>query len=219
MALTGRLITFEGIDGSGKSTQLRRLAQSLTAAGYEVITTREPGGTPLGTRLRAALLDGEPGSVDPLAELLLYAADRAQHIRQLVRPALEAGRIVLSDRFYDATVAYQGHGRGFPLALIHQLNQLATEGLTPDLTLVYDLDVAVGLARTHDRQTGAASDQPDRLDREPSAFHQRVRAGYHALIAADPRRCRAVPATGTVEEVFALTWREVATIIPLPRSV
>ncbi|MFM8395253.1 MAG: dTMP kinase [Acidobacteriota bacterium] len=219
MTFKGRLITFEGIDGSGKSTQLRLLAQSLTAAGYDVVTTREPGGTLLGKRIRTALLEGEPGSVDPLAELLLYAADRAQHIRQLVRPALQAGQIVLSDRFFDATVAYQGHGRGFPLALIEQLNQLAAEGLTPDLTLVYDLDVATGLARTRHRQTGTTVERQDRLDLEPQDFHQRVRDGYHALIAADPRRFRVIPAAGAIEEVFEMTRREVSTIIAQPKAL
>jgi dTMP kinase len=219
MAYSGRLITFEGIDGSGKTTQLRMLAQALSAAGYDVVTTREPGGTQLGKRIRAALLDGEPGSVDPLAELLLYAADRAQHIRQLVRPALQSGQIVLSDRFFDATVAYQGYGRGFPLDLVHQLNHLASEGLTPDLTLVYDLDVAAGLARTQERQTGLTVELPDRLDREPQEFHQRVRDGYHALIAADPRRCRVVSAAGSIAEVFEMTCREVSTIIHLQSPV
>lgn len=219
MAFSGRLITFEGIDGSGKSTQLQLLARMLGTAGYDVLTTREPGGTQLGKRIRAALLDGEHDSVDPLAELLLYAADRAQHIRQLVRPALQSGRIVLSDRFFDATVAYQGYGRGFQLDLVHQLNRLATEGLTPDLTLVYDLEVAAGLGRIRDRQTGSSVEQPDRLDREPLEFHQRVRDGYHALIAADPHRFRVISAAGSIDEVFERTCREVSTVISLTGSI
>src|SRR5258707_8491474 len=136
----GTFITFEGIDGSGKSTQLRLLANFLRSEGYDVLTTREPGGTPLGVRLRAALLDSDE-HVDPLTELLVFAADRAQHVRVLLRPALAAGQIVFSDRYPDATVAYQGAGRGFPPALISGSVQLATEGLKPDLTLLFDLSV------------------------------------------------------------------------------
>lgn len=228
---TGKLITFEGIDGSGKTTQLQRLGTFLREAGYDVLTTREPGGTPLGRQIRQALLDGESGSVDPLAELLLYAADRAQHVRQLIRPALLAGRIVLCDRFCDATVAYQGYGRGFPIDLIIQLNQLATDGLTPDLTLFYDLPVEEGLARTRGRQTAGApgrENQADRLDREPLDFHRRVREGYHFLVNSaavraelpdvELSRFRVVPAGGSIEEVFIRTRREALAVVAPARG-
>ena len=218
---SGKLITFEGIDGSGKTTQLQRLGTFLREAGYDVLTTREPGGTPLGRQIRQALLDGESGSVDPLAELLLYAADRAQHVRQLIRPALLAGRIVLCDRFCDATIAYQGYGRGFAIDLITQLNQLATDGLTPDLTLLYDLPVEEGLARTRGRQTGGTpgrENQADRLDREPLDFHRRVREGYHSLVdsaspASGTSRFRVVSAVGSIEDVFIRTRHEALAVI------
>lgn len=212
----GKLITFEGIDGSGKTTQLRQVEEYLTGAGYRVVTTREPGGTPLGLKIRAALLDGEAGSVDPLAELLLYAADRAQHVRQLVMPAIDAGMIVLCDRFFDATIAYQGYGRGFSLDMIRQLNLLATGGLTPHLTLVYDLDVEIGLTRTQSRQVaGSASNlgAPDRLDREPFDFHRRVREGYLSLVSESDSRFCVIPAQGTVGDVFKETLRHVRAVI------
>ena len=145
----GKLITFEGIDGCGKSTQMRLLEQYLTERGLDVVTTREPGGTELGKKIRSALLDGGEGSVEPLAELLLYAADRAQHVRRVIMPALAEGKMVLSDRFYDATTVYQGYARGFDLTLVNQLNELATGGLKPALTLLFDLDVETARPRRH----------------------------------------------------------------------
>lgn len=214
----GRLITFEGIDGSGKTTQLRMLADWLAGAGYDVVTTREPGGSTLGATIRAALLDSEPGSVDPLAELLLYAADRAHHVRRLIQPALAAGQIVLCDRFCDATIAYQGFGRRLSLDLIHQLNHLATDGLTPDLTLLYDLKVEVGLARTDARQVSSDSNRRDRLDREPEDFHQRVREGYRSLAVAAGSRFQVIPAEGSIVEVFEITRRTVLDLIAPPQT-
>jgi dTMP kinase len=148
--VSGTFITFEGIDGSGKTTQLRLLANFLQHAGCEVLLTREPGGTPVGTRLRAALLDAHE-EVDPLAELLVFAADRAQHVRRVLRPALAAGQVVFSDRYADATAAYQGAGRGFSPELISEIIQLATEGLKPDLTLLFDLSVGDSTTRTRRR--------------------------------------------------------------------
>src|SRR5438046_4828622 len=145
--MAGVFITFEGIDGCGKSTQLRMLTSELRARKLEVDNTREPGGTTLGQRLRAALLDVQE-QVDPLAELLVFAADRAQHVRTVLRPALAQNMIVMSDRYADATVAYQGSGRGFKPELISEIVQLATEGLTPDLTLLCDLSVTASAVRT-----------------------------------------------------------------------
>ncbi|MEO8073172.1 MAG: dTMP kinase, partial [Acidobacteriota bacterium] len=136
--MRGKFITFEGVDGSGKSTQLRMLASELLMKGFEVLTTCEPGGTPLGRRLREAFLETEE-NVAPLAELLLFAADRAQHVNFLVKPALEEGKIVISDRYADATFAYQGAGRGFSESTVKQVIELATEGLKPDLTIFFDL--------------------------------------------------------------------------------
>lgn len=191
--MTGSFLTFEGIDGSGKSTQMRLLASELRLRGLEVVTTREPGGTPLGKRLRGALLDAEE-QVDPLAELLIFAADRAQHVRSMVRPALEAGQVVLSDRYADATVAYQGAGRGFPTELVANVVEIATGGLKPNATLIFDIPIVEGLARTR-RRTG----QEDRLEGEDPAFHMRVRQAYLNLAAAEPDRVHVIDATGAVE--------------------
>ena len=165
--MPGTFITFEGIDGSGKSTQLRLLGNFLRTNGCDALLTREPGGTALGLRLRAALLDAME-EVDPLTELLVFAADRAQHVRRMLRPALEAGRVVISDRYADATVAYQGAGRGFSPELISQIVELATEGLKPDLTLLFDLSIDESTNRTARRTTGknAGKIALDRLDIE-----------------------------------------------------
>lgn len=190
-------ITFEGIDGCGKSTQLRLLASVLRMRGTEVVATREPGGTPLGQKLRHALLEAE-GQVDPLAELLLYAADRAQHVRALVRPALASGHIVLSDRYADATVAYQGAGRGFETQTVAEIIALATGGLKPDLTLLFDLPVAEAQERaSHRTRNGRPG---DRLDSEDEAFHTRVREAYLQIASDDPARVRIINASDSIEE-------------------
>ena len=199
--MNGTFITFEGIDGSGKSTQLRLLANFLRSKDCEMVVTREPGGTPLGLRLRAALLDAQE-QVDPLTELLVFAADRAQHVRRLLRPSLESGHIVLSDRYADATVAYQGAGRGFSPELISQIVALATEGLKPDMTLLFDLSVDACLERTRRRTEG--KHRGDRLDAENAAFHTRVRNEYLRLAAAEPDRIKLIDTRGTVEETHAL---------------
>jgi dTMP kinase len=202
--LTGAFITFEGIDGSGKSTQVRMLASVLRLRGMDVVQTREPGGTPLGARLREALLDAQE-QVDPLAELLLYAADRAQHVRVMLRPALDAGRVVLSDRYADATVAYQGAGRGFEPSLVAEVVALATGGLKPDLTLLFDLSVAQSGERSRQRTTAADEGAPghDRLELEAEHFHARVRDAYLQIAAAEPERVRIVDASLSVEEIHA----------------
>lgn len=194
--MTGSFITFEGIDGCGKSTQIHLLANTLYQRGLEVVITREPGGTPLGRRIRAVLLDPE-GEVDPLAELLLFAADRAHHVRTLLRPAISAGAIVISDRYADATAAYQGAGRDFTPETISNVIELATGGLKPDLTLLFDLSVTECLARLH-RRTGES--RTDRLDAEDEAFHTRVRAAYLQIAAAEPHRFRIIDASGSVNE-------------------
>ncbi len=200
--MTGAFITFEGIDGSGKSTQLRMLASVLRLRGMDVVQTREPGGTPLGARLREALLDAQE-QVDPLAELLLYAADRAQHVRALLRPALAAGRVVLSDRYADATVAYQGAGRGFDPSLVTEVVALATGGLKPDLTLLFDLSVAKSSERSRQRTKASDGAPNDRLELEAEHFHSRVRDAYLQIAAAEPERVRVVDASLSVEEIHA----------------
>ena len=198
--MAGTFITFEGIDGSGKSTQLRLLANFLRAQKCEVLTTREPGGTPVGLKLRAALLDAQE-EVDPLTELLVFAADRAQHVRRVLRPAIAAGQVVISDRYADATVAYQGAGRGFSSELISRIVALATEGLKPDLTLLFDLPVAESGARTRRRSEGKhKSETADRLDAENAEFHSRVRTAYLDLAAEQPERFRIVESGGSVDD-------------------
>jgi dTMP kinase len=207
--MAGAFITFEGIDGCGKSTQLRLLASDLRLRGLDVVTTREPGGTALGQRLRAALLDVHE-QVDPLAELLVFAADRAQHVRTQLIPALETKHVVLSDRYADATVAYQGGGRGFDPELIRQIVQLATGGLRPDLTLIFDLSVAESSTRTRRR---ARSKQKDRLDIETAEFHTRVRNAYLEIASADPERVRVIDARGSVQETHELVIELVAPVL------
>jgi dTMP kinase len=208
--LAAAFITFEGIDGCGKSTQMRMLASELRLRGLEVVTTREPGGTSLGTRLREALLDAEE-QVDPLAELLLYAADRAQHVRTLVRPALDSGHVVLSDRYADATAAYQGAGRGFPPELISEVIALATGGLMPDLTLIFDLTIDESQRRAQRRARKGV--RRDRLDAEDAAFHTRVRDAYLKIAAAEPDRVRVIDASGSVQETHAQVMRIVMPLI------
>ena len=195
--MAGTFITFEGIDGSGKSTHLRLLAHFLQSKGIDVALTREPGGTPVGVRLRAALLDASE-EVDPLAELLVFAADRAQHVRRVLRPALAEGRVVISDRYADATVAYQGAGRGFSAELISEIIALATEGLKPDLTLLFDLSVAESNTRTRRRTNGKQA--ADRLDAEDAEFHTRVRNAYLHLAETEPDRIKVIETNQSVDE-------------------
>jgi len=210
--VAGTFITFEGIDGSGKSTQLRMLANFLKQRGCNILLTREPGGTPVGIRLRAALLDAQE-EVDPLTELLVFAADRAQHVRRVLRPALESGQIVFSDRYADATAAYQGSGRGFKPELIAEIIELATEGLKPDLTLLFDLPVDDSITRTRRRINGQ---QPgDRLDGETAEFHARVREAYLSIARSEPERVKIVETNQPVE----LTQERVREIVlPYLRS-
>jgi dTMP kinase len=198
--LRGKFITFEGIDGSGKSTQLKMLANSLRLEGFDVLTTREPGGTLLGRRLREVFLETEE-TVSPLAELLLFAADRAQHVNFLVKPALAEGKIVVSDRYADATFAYQGAGRGFSEDTVNQVIKLATDGLAPDLTLFFDLPVDAALARTSVRSSGG--EQKNRMDKETAEFYTRVRQAYLTIAERESKRFRIVDALGSPQEVHA----------------
>ncbi len=174
------------------------LASELLFRGYEVLTTCEPGGTPLGRRLREAFLETEE-NVSPLAELLLFAADRAQHVNFLVKPALEQGKIVLSDRYADATFAYQGAGRGFPAKTVNQIIKLATDGLKPNLTLFFDLPIEKALSRTNSRSDGGR--RKNRMDSETTEFYVRVREAYLQIAAKEPKRFRIVNAEGSTNEV------------------
>lgn len=195
--MSGVLITFEGGEGSGKSTQLARFVDRLKAAELDVLLLREPGGTRVGEVVRAALLDPAHVEMDPWAELLLYEASRAQLVAEHIRPALAEGVVVVCDRFYDSSTAYQGYGRGLPLNEVQELNRIATGGLVPDLSIVLDLDPAAGLER-------ATRGGADRLEAEAIDFHTRLREGYLAIAAAEPERCVVIDALGTVEDVEAL---------------
>lgn len=198
-------ITFEGVEGCGKSTQLRLLDERLRSAGRDVRATREPGGTPLGERLRALLLDGARAPLDPIAEWLLFEADRRQHIAEVIRPALEAGAWLLCDRFSDSTEAYQSAGRGVDSEFIDAVDARVRDGLRPDLTLLYDLDAAEGLSRTRRRDA-----RTDRFESEELAFHERVRSRFLEIARREPHRVVIVPAQGDAAAVFAETSRIVA---------
>jgi dTMP kinase len=188
-------VAFEGGEGVGKSTQIRLAAEWLRSVGREVLETREPGGTPLGAELRRLVLDPD-GQVGPRAEALLYAADRAQHVEHVIAPALAAGAVVLTDRYVDSTLAYQGAGRGLDDARV--VTEWATGGLTPQLTVLLDLDPELGLARA-----GARGVRPDRLESADLAFHHAVRDGFRALAAAEPARYLVLDASGSPEAVAA----------------
>jgi dTMP kinase len=189
-------LTFEGIEGSGKTTQLRRLAERIPNA----VSTKEPGGTPTADRIRAILLDPE-SHLDRVAEMFLFAASRRQHVVDLVRPALQRGEVVLCDRFTDSTLAYQGFGRVIDLDQLRTLNAWATDSLTPDLTLLFDLPEEVGLSRARSRNA-AATPHEGRFEAEDLRFHRRVREGYLSLGVAEPQRFVKIDADGTADEVF-----------------
>jgi len=207
--MRGLFITFEGGDGSGKSTQIALLAEKLRALGHDVRTYREPGGvTPgdAGERIREILLDPAHVELDVRAELLLYEASRAQLVAVHYRPALSEGAIVLCDRYADSSVAYQGYGRAvLPVAEVHELNRIATGGLTPDLTLLLDVDSVAGLAQ-------ATVEGADRLEQAGTAFHERVRDGYLAIAAEEPERVKLVP-RASVDAVAAEVWGHVEPLL------
>lgn len=199
--MKGRFITFEGIEGSGKSTQIVLLANFLTARRIPVTLTREPGGTAIGDQVRRILLDPGNTALVPAAELLLYAAARAQHLDELIRPELEAGKIVLCDRFSDATLAYQGCGRGLDRDMIGALDQIVTRGMRPDLTILLDIEAGVGLGRARGRNSSRGLEAEARFENEDIAFHERVREGYRELASREPDRFRVVDASAAPEEI------------------
>ena len=218
---SGIFITFEGIEGSGKSTQLARLAKSLRESGYRVVETREPGGTPLAERIRSVMLDApetSPGTgqgttaeaMSPGCEAALVFAARSQHVTYLIAPALKQETIVLCDRFFDSTLAYQGYGRGLDLRTLRNMNRLVTGGLVPDLTLVFDLPVSQGLARR------AHTGEQNRLDRETRRFHERVRRGFLDLAARNPRRMTVIDARRSPERIEADVRDRVLTCLQKP---
>jgi len=190
------LITLEGIEGSGKTTQIDYIAAFLQKFGLDYIITKEPGGTVLGEKIRSILLDPENINIHPMTELLLYAADRIQHIKELINPMIESGKIVICDRFYDSTTVYQGLTRGIDISLIQQLNRLVLEGLSPDMTFILDLNPEIGLKRAWKQiNNGLRSDSETRFENEKLQFHESVRNGYLALARQEPDRFVVVDAS------------------------
>jgi dTMP kinase len=207
-------ITLEGIEGSGKSTQIQHVFNYLNNLGLKCIMTREPGGTRIGEKIRSILLDPESASMDPSAELLLYTADRIQHIQEIILPAIESGGIVICDRYFDATLAYQGAARGLDTALILNLHQLICRDLKPDLTFLLDLSPDTGLRRAwRQLESGSRMDIESRFEKETLAFHERVRAGYLALAGKEPERFRIIDASQSQERVQAQIIRILASEI------
>ncbi len=214
--MAGLFVSFEGIEGSGKSTQVALLAQALRSQGYEIVVTREPGGTPVGQVLRRLLLESSSSPLASGTELLLMLADRAQHVQEIIAPALRANKIVISDRFVDSTTAYQGYGRGVELALLAQLNAFACGGCMPALTLVLDLPVSEGLRRVRQRQSGTQG--TDRFEAESVAFHERVRIGYLEIARSDPQRVCILDAARPVEMIHQEILAVVQSRLPVLRK-
>ena len=202
MKYPGKLITFEGLDGCGKSTQLARESERLRQRGFPVSTTQEPGGTWVGQQIREIVLHAASDALTPFTELALMFAARTQHIEQVILPSLEAGQVVLCDRFTDSSVAYQGHGRGISLEVILALEESLCRDIRPNLTIVLDVDPAVGAQRTGARNR-AASEKASRFEREGLEFFERVRQGYRRIAAQEPERVRMVDGRGSVAEVHA----------------
>ena len=206
-------ITLEGPDGSGKTSQIPALSAAIQAAGYELVVTREPGGTEIGDQIRAVIMDLRNTAMHPTSEILLFQASRAQLVNEVIRPALAKGKVVLCDRYADSTLAYQGYGHNTDLDELRRVVNFATGGLTPDLTLYLDLDVQTGIERRK-----GESEQWNRMDAYQIAFHKRVREGYKALIAQDPERWVTIDATASHEEVAAAMQEAVLTHLAARRA-
>lgn len=200
----GMFITFEGSEGSGKTSQIPPLAESLRQQGYAVVTTREPGGTPIVEQIRSVILDLKNTEMHPRTEILLFQAARAQHVEQVIRPHLQRGGIVLCDRYADSTLAYQGYGRQTDLVELRKIIDYATGGLVPDLTLLFDMDVVEGLRRR------SKVGDVNRLDSLDLAFYERVRQGYLTLAAAEPRRWAIIDASQSIPDVQRQVWQAIS---------
>lgn len=212
--MTGKLITLEGGEGAGKSTQVTRLAERLRVAGIDVVTTREPGGTPGAEAIRALLVEGDADRWSAAAEACLVNAARADHVERVIRPALEAGRWVICDRFVDSTLAYQGAGKGLADSALRNLHHVATRDLWPDLTLILDIAVETGLARAAGRRGGEG-----RFEGHAGSFHLDVANGFRELAAAEPHRCKLIDGGASVDAVAASIWAEVDTLVNPPPLV
>lgn len=208
----GLFITFEGTEGSGKSTQMRLLVARLRSLGHTVTENQEPGATSIGKQIRRVLLDAENSEMAPMTELLLMFASRAQAAAEIIRPALGRGEVVVSDRFTDSTLAYQGHARGLGFETVKAAHNLALGDLLPDLTIAVEVDLQTGLARAEKRNTETAGNET-RLDSQSLAFHSSVLEGYRLIAACEPDRFRFVDGSGTPEEVAERVWAEVQPIL------
>lgn len=205
----GLFITFEGMDGSGKTTQRARLASRLRAAGRTVLETAEPGGTRIGAQIRRILLDASNQELSPAAELLLYFASRAQNVDEAIQPALARGEVVLADRFTDSSLVYQGVGRGLGADNVLALDRIACRGLRPDLTVLLDIDPETSLARAHTRNAAGTGDET-RMDEQSLEFHRKVHAAYGRLAAEEPARIKVIPGCAPQDEVEENIWRLVS---------
>ncbi|HVG17871.1 MAG TPA: dTMP kinase [Blastocatellia bacterium] len=208
--MRGIFITLEGMDGCGKSTQLEMLALALRERGLDFVVTREPGGTPLGEGVRELLVSDASVNVSAATELFLIVGARAQHVAELIKPGLAAGRLVISDRYTDSTVAFQGYGRGIDLSFIGRMNRFATDGVMPDLTIIFDLEPELARTRLSARPVGGLLGA---FDEEALEFHARVREGYFWLAASEPSRVRVVDSSGTPEETHAKVMSLVGELI------
>jgi len=209
----GKFITFEGIEGCGKSTQVKKIRDAFALREIPYIATEEPGGSGIGKKIRSMLLNKAPAEIAPEAELLLFMADRAQHVREVILPALNRNQIVVCDRFADATIAYQGFGRGLDTAMIEAMNRFACGGLKPDLTFLLDISVEAGLRRANERNAGKeASQREDRFESEALDFHDRVREGYLYLAGREPLRFRIINASKSIDAIQAEIWAEIEKI-------
>lgn len=205
--MKGLFITFEGPDGAGKTTQMKMLGTSLEDLGKSVILTREPGGPRISEAIRTILLDPTNGEMVSRTEAFLYAAARAQHVEEIIRPALKKGKVVLCDRFIDSTIAYQGFGRGIDIEFLKQVNLMAINGLTPDLTFILDIDPAVGIHRISQKRQLLTGEGIDRIEREHIDFHIKVRKGFSYIAGQEPYRCRVIDAGRDEQAIHAEIYR------------
>ncbi|WP_418791294.1 dTMP kinase [Phosphitispora sp. TUW77] len=201
--MKGIFITFEGPDGAGKTTQIKMLGQALEKMDKIVIYTREPGGTSISEEIRSLLLNPCNKEMVDRTEALLYAAARAQHVEEIIRPAIRKGYIVLCDRFTDSTIAYQGFGRGIDIDFLRELNEMAVAGVFPDLTLIFDLAPDVGIGRINEKRVGQAGEGKDRIEQENMDFHAKVRCGFREVALSEPQRCKVIDAGRDKETIHS----------------
>jgi len=210
----GFILNFEGLDGCGKTTQARLAAERLRKEGYEVLESVEPGGTPIGQQIRRILLDAANTELAARAELLLYFACRAQNVEQWIRPALERGVIVITDRFTDSTMAYQGYGRGLGREVVLALDRIACQDVAPDLTVLVDIDLETSLERARARNLARGGNRETRMDEQTVEFYRRVRAGYQEMVRLEPHRFVVVDGRGGIETVAGAVWRAIEGRLP-----